>query len=66
MYVYVVLCKYDGCDDCSPGAHIVSVHTTERKANDSEEKHNKRGSRFERAHYHYFYTEVVKITLEGG
>ena len=65
MKVYVVLCQYDGCEDCSPGAHIVSVRLTkedaQKDANEHEAmKHEEYGKR---PHFHYYNTDVIEADL---
>lgn len=30
--VYIVLCQYEGCEECSSGAHIVGAYLDKKEA----------------------------------
>lgn len=57
--VFVVLCKYDGCEECSSGSHIVGIFATEEAAFAAEKKHDSE----KEAHLHSWICETIKLPI---
>jgi hypothetical protein len=57
--VYVVLCRYDGCDECSSGAHVVGVFSRKPLAEAAERKHDSE----EDSHLHSFFTDTIECNM---
>ena len=59
MIVFTVLCKYEGCEVCASGAHIVGVFESMKEALKIAELHKLEPER----HPHYFYTYVQEFEV---
>lgn len=59
MKVFVVLCKYEGCDECSGGAHIVGVFESKNDAEEASNNHQCHGYRDPRNEHLHFYSSDV-------
>lgn len=62
MEVYIVICKYDGCEECGDGgSHVVAVCTTKEKAVEFKKRHELEKN----FHYgHWFKVDIYKIPVD--
>lgn len=56
--LFVVICKYDGCDECSSGSHVVGVFTDEKVADQVSREHEQM-----KIHFHYHWCNVDRVVL---
>lgn len=54
MIIFTVLCRYEGCEECSSSAHIVGVFDSRKEALKTAKEHMENKEQ----HLHHFYTYV--------
>jgi hypothetical protein len=57
--LFVVTCKYEGCDECSSGSHVVGVFTDETVAEQVSREHEQ----MKNVHFHYHWSNVDRVVL---
>lgn len=60
MRVYVVFCRYEGCEDCNYGAHVLGAFVNRERAEAAGREHEEDTAQ----HLHYFGTDVVEVEAE--
>lgn len=62
MKVFVVVCNYNGCEDCgNGGGHVVGVFSTHDRAKEEERAHEAD----RHAHYgHYHWCDVQEFEVD--
>lgn len=61
--VFVVLCKYEGCEECSADSHLVGVYRSEERAREEQRKHD---AEWKERHLHYASSYVYPMAVEAA